>query len=155
MSSVLEQQLLLLEEDAVTWKTKNPSSVKADRKRRRLEEALELEERQKRERAERREKNLKSLTQSTSDKAAAKANRKKAQAFEALQKKKPVKVNVQEAESTLEKTSLFDFDDEEGLLLEKKELEPVELDSDLQDSDDDDDDPNAPVKIFRFPDAAE
>lgn len=148
MNSVLQQQLQLLEEDAATWRSKN-STLKADRKRRRLEAALEQEERDRKDRAARREKNLRALT--TQGEVPSKADRKKKQAFEALQKK-PVKVNVQEAESTMEKTSLFDFDDDEGELVEKKELEPVELDSDLQDSDEDS---NAPVKIFRFPDAAE
>lgn len=151
MSSVLEQQLQLLEEDAANWMSKK-TTVQADRKRRRLEAALEQEEKERRDRAELRERNMRALTKAQEEAGESKTDRKKKQAFEAIQKK-PVKAKVQEAESTLEKTSLFDFDEDEGELVEKKELEPVEMDSDLQDSDEEDS--NAPVKIFRFPDTAD
>jgi hypothetical protein len=150
MSSVLEQQLQLLEEDAANWMSKK-TTVQADRKRRRLEAALEQEEKERKDRAELRERNMRALTKGQ-DAGESKTDRKKKQAFEAIQKK-PVKPNVQEAEATLEKTSLFDFDEDDGELVEKKELEPVEMDSDLQDSDEEDS--NAPVKIFRFPDTAD
>jgi hypothetical protein len=147
--SVLEMQLALLEEDLSSRKPSSTSQAKGDRKRRRLEAALEKEEKERKERLDRREKNIRLLS-SESGVEASKADRKKKQAFEAIQKKKIVKVNLEEAETTLEKTSLFDFGEDEEFL-EKKELEPVEM----SDEDVDSDDSDGPVKIFRFPDIAD
>jgi hypothetical protein len=116
-----------------------------DQKRRRLEQAQARLEEEERLRAERRERNVKVLAREDEESA-----RRKKRAFEALQKKAPVKVDLQNAEAGMEKTSLFDFGEDDELI-EKEELRPVESDDDSDGSDDS----GGEVKIFRFPDVAE
>jgi hypothetical protein len=119
--------------------------VQVDQKRRRLEQAQARLEGEERLRIERRERNVKVLAKEDDD-----SSRRKKRAFEGLQKKAPVKVDLMDAEAGMEKTSLFDFGEDDELV-EKEALRPVESDDEMGDSDDS----GGEVKIFRFPDAAE
>ncbi len=116
-----------------------------DQKRRRLEQAQARLEEQERLWVERRERNVKVLAKEDEESA-----RRKKRAFESLQKKAPAKVDLQDAEAGMEKTSLFDFGEDDELI-EKEELRPVESDDDSGSSGDS----AGEVKIFRFPDVAE
>ncbi len=160
--SILQQQLALLEQDTTTWKSKRAKarrsrllcltcshlSLQVDQKRRRLERAQERMAEEERERASRREHNVKAMASELQ--ADDSANRNKKRAFAALQKKTPAPVNVAEAEAGMERTSLFDFGDDDELV-EKEALRPVESD----DEGDDSESSAGEVKIFRFPDGAD
>jgi hypothetical protein len=137
--SVLQSQLMLLENDleekSVSWTKKRSKTTR----KRRLQQAADTQREEEELRKARKEKNIQALTHELDNPL-----KRKGEVFERLHKAKEG-VDVRVAEEKLTQSSLFDFSDDE--MEEKPELESVDsVDNDEIDSDDSD----GEIKIFRF-----